>query len=580
MTLAARSRRATGRRTNPDDRHVKGLGIEATLYRLVPVVHSWSLMRNRPLIAALAVLLITIGAASAQAQSEDAVVVLFHGGVESVLALDLANAGVQELGHERIAQTQWSGLDFKRLPLRGHLLSQASGAGFAIFDSEAQPSFIFDEEFRFRSVPSASVAGYVALGEPGRILMADSFQGVVSIRDIKTDRLVWFENFQIQGSFPDFASAIVMPQNRVVIAANWPSLDLKAIDIFDFEGGEIQRRQIANRVVVGAPEDSIPVESFDEEIVDVFGLPDGDLLVSTTFSVMRMTDAGEVVWRFDTASDPTISGEVRAARLLPSGKFVVATFKRGRWVESDPDHRIHWLSGPPLERVASSSPLERAPAGLDLYQGHGGSGTFNYEAGFAENALGTLDAIELSQFSLSAEEFERGDNLQATASLRNTGDLDVILSEATISATPGTCDAPNGPSVELASASGITISASTTFVLMNEIVVSFDFDLGSWCARIEAQDLDGNQDSLATMEFGIVDEAQDRPSPVDVSDLEFDRPMTEADTDMGGDAGGQEISMDEGCGCGSTGASHGTPFVLLFILFALLRPLGRGRVLP
>ncbi len=519
-------------------------------------------------------------AVPAWGQSENAVIVLFHGGVDSLRALDLsAENEVLDLGNEVFASELWAGSDIKRLPGGSHLLAQASGAGFAILNADGSLQFEFDEARRFRGIASASVAGYVSLSEPSRILLADGFQGIASIRDIKTDQLVWFQNFQLQGRFPSFARAIVMP-GSVAVATNWPPLGISAIDVFIFGEGVVERRQYANVVGVEAPPDSISLNALDEGVSDIYGLADGAFLVATPFTVFRMTENGQVDWLFDTRDELGINGEIESARLLDSGRVAFATFERGKWTSSHPNHQVHWIDPATLELLASSQPLERAPASLDTYNGHGGTGTRGFEAGLGDLGLGQVDDILAQNFSLGALEFERGDLMRPLVDLFNQGMYPVVVTEIFIEAAQGSCDMPAAETNQLASAIDVTITPATSFRLRDELTVTFDFELGAWCARVVATDFNGNRAELQELEFEVVEMRSDREEPVDVTDLDFQQSMPDMGADVGEVQTSPPVDPDSGCGCSATARpSDASALIFMFFVFGttVRRLWGRGR---
>lgn len=518
-------------------------------------------------------------AVSGWAQSEDAVIVLLHGGVDSVRALDLdSNDEVVELGDEKFADMLWTGSDIKRLPGGGHLLAQASGAGFAIFNTDGSLQFQFDESLRFRDVSSASVAGYVSLTEPGRILLADSFQGVASIRDIRTGQLVWFQNLQVQGRFPTFAQAIVMPDNKVAVAANWPAIGLSAIDLFSFGGGMITRQQFANFVGVEAPDATIPLDALAEGISDIYGLADGAFLVSTPFEVFQLESDGTIGWRFDIREQVAIGGEIEAARLLDSGRVAFATFERGKWISGHPNHGVHWIDPTTQTWIASSTPLNRAPASMDTYSGHGATGTRNFEAGLGDLSLGSLDDILAVNLTMGRLEFERGDILRPQVDLSNQGMYPVVLTTVRIEASPAACGDEAARDVVLAAAEDATITPATSFRLADERTVDFDFELGVWCARVVATDFNGNTAALSELEFEVAVMASDGEDPVDIRDLNF----SDSAPDMGVDAGviqpPPQLPADEGCGCTSSPRTDAAAWlVVLMLIISAGRLSARGR---
>ncbi len=511
---------------------------------------------------------------ASNAEAQSGVEVVFHGGIDSLQIWVPDQAGGSTLQGERVFSDELTiASDVRVLPDGGALVGQASGEGAVIYGPERDVRFVLDPAARYRQVDSVAVTAYLAGGEPARIAIADSFGSVVTVRDLGTDQVVWFQNMALVAGFAQIPDVIALPNNQIVIAANYEPVGIRTLDLFDFGNGIVDRRQYANFEHVEAPPETTVVEALSPSLRSVFAGPAGDeLIVGTQYTVFSMALDGTVNWEVDVSAMPSIGGEVADAKILPSGLVAFATFEPGLWTQTSANHRIHWYDPVQDAIVASTAPLLRAPVGLEVAEGHGGTGTLGYVAGFDE-LPGSIDDLMVTSFQLGGSEFELGSIVSTEAVIFNLGTMTVEVASLVVSSAPGTCAEPTGEPVTFAEeADGFGLFPSSSFRLTGEIAIAQAFELGPWCARLLVTDVLGVQHEMAEpLEFSIIKSGEGSSSNVVIEDLRFED-LSDTDLDMGIPDMGQEAPPeDEGCACNSVQTSPPWPVAFLLLLGLMWR---------
>ncbi len=452
-------------------------------------------------------LLTALWSAHAHAYTEDAVIVIGTGGSRSAAIYDLQP---YQDNHESPAETRLEAIplgqrtllsaelslatfsDIKILPDGSHLLADASARGFLITDTNGKIRSELRPPGQVPLIASASAVSYLGPGEPLEVLMADNSTARASVYDIARQQYVWSHHFisaSFQASIP---AAIVLPNQKFAVAANWPALNLFAIDIFDQSNPEAPaHRRIANQHHSHSPDQLVIQPAIDDEIRDLTARIDGSLLVTTRFSVHAIAPDGQILWTFHTATSSDVAGELASARWLPSGRIALASFEPGHWTQPHTNHRIHWLETSHQDTpqiVATSDVLTTAPVRLDALHGHGATGTFGFH-GDGEIAIGDAAQLTLSvPLTSNHTHFATHQWLQAEATLYNpTAEL-ITLERAQIIGVPGPCDSPAGPARILSAHPALYFEPDAEFSVHAEVQLDETFAPGPWCLHVSARD--------------------------------------------------------------------------------------------
>lgn len=548
-------------------------------------------------LSALAALtLLSLATQTAHAQSQDATLVLSHGGVEQLDIIDLIQAPqgqpqLLDLGQLRIFSAQEGPKtleDLRTLPDGRVLLGGISKRGVIIVDplDLDNPQPLYQSPDTFSQLSTIAVANYGAFGTPTRVIFADSRSAIISIYDTQDAAVVRREGVFINGGRASFAQSILMPQNRLASATNWSALGIYAIDILDLgaQGGPSLTR-FSNTTHADQPAQTF-TRDFIQELRDLIALDADTLLVTTRFSVFAMTTSGELLWRLNVEEDEALSGELASARVTPGGKLVIASFEPGQWTQPHPNHRIHWFAlsedpKTPPTRITQTGPLSRAPRRIEPYHSTGGTGTLGYTAG-----LDTLPSGEVSQLSIKTALAFTGvrlrpdDTVDASVTFINEGQSAIGVKQLAIVATEGTrCDDPTLPLNTLISSGPRIIEPGAEYALKDQL--SYDQASpfkkpGTWCAQAAAQDADGQWFTFGQeVLLDIVEGDKPGPKPLPYDDLNLSQGDMDHSADMGADMAaptpGAKPNPDDGCGCTSTKRPplSGALGALLALSFAL-----------
>ncbi len=518
-------------------------------------------MRHGFLVISLGSILFWSGLAHAQTSA--AVRVLFHGGQSSLYGLDLAGTTVVEIGSAPFAADAIASLDMKWLPGDSVLLAQASGLGFAVYDSDQRLISVLDPQARYRDVTRVAVASYSAFGVPSRMIIGDSFSSVVTIRDLQTQQTVWYRSVLNGTAFGEVAAVAALPDNRVLLGLRWDELQLSVIDIYDTALGA-EPQEIASSDYVGSPNEVTIVPEI-EDLRDVFARQDGTLLVGTASRVLVLDADAQITSELPLTMFGIV-GEVASVRWTPDGRVVFATFERGAWTRPSEGHRVHWWDLISNEVISSGS-LNAAPAAIDPWLGHGGTGTDGFVAGLDQLADGRVEDLEALAVSLGSIKLSRGDLLSARVIVSNTGQFPVPTLRFEVEVGAGKCNVAQTFPEPVGASDGVIVYPAATHEVLATRVVDSRLTPGFWCLRATVSSLGGELLEFSPrVDFEVIDGAS-AGETVDREDLDFrDAP------DMGmdaGDVGPQPPSSDDGCGCSSTAEPDLSP--LLFLLALVFR---------
>src|SRR5690554_3921569 len=188
---------------------------------------------------------IVLLSASANAHTEDAVIVLGSGGSRFAAIYDLQPTtdddnnpalsavltGQRTLLSADVAIATFS--DIKILPDGAQLLADGNARGFLITESNGTIRSQLRQPNHVPSIASASVVSYIGPGEPLEVIMADNSTSSASVYDITRQKYVWTHSFRANSYGGRLSSVVVLPEKRFAVAVNWPNLNVFAIDIFD-----------------------------------------------------------------------------------------------------------------------------------------------------------------------------------------------------------------------------------------------------------------------------------------------------------------------------------------------------------
>lgn len=482
---------------------------------------------------------------AAHGQTLDAVRVLYHGGQSALYGVDLVDGQVTELGAYAFADEAYASLDFKRLPGGGVLLGQASGFGAAVLDDELRLLTVLDPSARYREVTRVAVAGYSAFGVPARILVGDSLSSVVTIRDLQTSQTVWYRGASNGMSYGDVVAVAAAPANTAVVGLRWDDLGISAIDTFDLAVADAPF-EIASATYVGIPDEHV-VQPLIAGLRDVFVRADGSLLVGTDTDVLALGADGSVRAQLPLAM-VGIAGRVSSVKATPTGRIVFSTYAPGDWTVPNENHGVHWWD-PGTSEIWSSGALQAAPAAIDLFEGHGGTGTENFQAGLDELANGRIEDIEVVALGVSAERLGRGDTLLVRLVVSGGGSFPVPTSRFSMDLGPGRCSDAQTFAEAVASRDGVIVYPGAQVEVTGTRVIDARISPGAWCLRASVSDAQLAEYELQRVDLEVVD-AVEVGQPVESTPLDFrDAP------DVGVDASEMDEPVaprtDDGCGCGS-----------------------------
>lgn len=515
------------------------------------------------------------------AQSDDAAVVVYHGGIDSVEVFDLTAAqprAVTRLGERRILPASVGPArvsDLKILPDGSHLLGDVDGRGAAITDPTGQMlRYVLDEQQRLSGIDAVTVGAYFAPGEPSLLVTGDSTSSNVTIRDTSQESTVWFIQTRIATSRGEVAQVAVMPDNMIAMAINWPDVGVYGIRIRDTSGPVNEGIEISSGMHVETPPDAVIVPELDV-LRDLMVLEDGRLLVTTRFAMVLLNADGTLDELLDIGAYPAISGQLASARALPSGLWAITTFEAGEWIQPHPNHRLHWYDPELDEVVASSPPLSRAPLRVEAAGGTGGTNTVGFDAGLDLIQQGDPTTIELVSLIVPPTA-NIGSFLSTRGIVQNTGVLPVGLSTLAIRGAPGSCTPSPAADVDLAVATSVAVNPGAQYSWLGDVFLDNSFALGTWCAFVQGRDQQNMLRSYGEpIEFEINPATSETGSTIDVTPLPFNTGPEDMGFD-GGDAGdaGDVGPPDKGC-CATMSAKARGPTLLPTLIALML--LGRRR---
>ncbi|MEZ4459963.1 MAG: MYXO-CTERM sorting domain-containing protein [bacterium] len=500
------------------------------------------------------------------AQSPNAVQVLFHGGQSSLYGIDLVDDVAVELGPRAITVEPEASLDMKLLPGGGVLLGQASGRGFAVYDAQQALVSLLDPTRRYREVSRVAVASYAAFGVPSRMLIGDSFSSVVTIRDLQTNQTVWYRSILNGNSFGKVAAVAALPDNQALVAARWDDLGISVIDIFDVSviGDPLE---IASQDYAAAPFDTVVVPEI-AQIRDVFARPDGTLLVGTASRVVLLSPDRQLLKQLPLAMFG-VSGEVASVRWTESGLVAFATYEPGAWTRPSESHRIHWWD-PQTDAVYSSGSLTAAPAAIDAWAGHGGTGTENFLAGLDELALGNLSDIEAQAISLNQTTFVRGDEIRVRVVATNRGAFPVPTQGFRVDAANRRCDEAVDFTEDIGQGTPIIVYPAAVQEFNAVRVVDSRIPPGDWCVRATVSDESGALLELSPRLDVLVLDQGTMGTPLESTPLDFNEAPDMGD-DMADMGPQREPGNDDGCGCSSANGLDASVLALFGLVLMTLR---------
>lgn len=491
------------------------------------------------------------------AQGVDAVRVLFYGGVESTRVLDFDGTQVLDLGDvSTTSGTLIASLDLK-VTGEGVLLAQSNGEGFSIWNDGAR-TFTLDPSQRYRSVTSASVAGFDSEGAVSRVLFSDSFSNVVLIRELGSNQNSWYRSLTLpSGTFGEVEDAVLLPTGEIVVATNYPSASLSTLDLFGVSGAS--HRQVANRTHPDGPSELVVAENL-ADIRDIVGRTDGGLIVGAAGEILSFSPTLELEWRRDLT---LLGGELGSLITTPNGYIAFAMFEPGEWVSANTNHRVYWMDAESLEIVGVSGPLERAPAAVDRFSGHGGTGTPGYSAGI-ELGEGVPEDLLLTGLSASEMVYSRGDLIEIGVNVVNRGSLPVGASSAYLEVGLGNCTEGMAFPQEVTSL-GETVFYPGASLRLEGAIEADRLEAGGWCVRGRVVVDETEVVSGAPVRFQILGGGS---TNVDVEDLGFstEPDLGFPDADMSVDV---PILADSGCGC--EGGAGGALLPIIVLVPGLIR---------
>lgn len=545
-------------------------------------------MTSRALCTLLSLLTLTISASSALAQSQDAVLVLSHGGIEQLDVIDIqptpqGDLEIVDLGRLRIFSTQDGPQtleDLRVLPDGRLLVAGFSKRQVALLDplDPEQNLRLYNSPDSFSQLTSVAVITYGAFGSPTRFAFSDSQLSLVSIYDTQDKAIVRRDGAFITGGRASFAQSILLPGGRLATATNWNALGVYAVDLIELtpqDGGPTLTR-FTNTTHIDQPAQTFVRQEIDQ-LRDLMGLDAQTLLVTTRFSVFAMTTSGEILWRLTTADDPELNGELASARVSPGGKLIVASFEPGAWTKPHPNHQVHWYTLPQAPeaqptRAAVTGPLSRAPRRIEPYLSTGGTGTLNYSAGLQDLAAGDLSDLDIkAPLALSGQRLRPNEQISASVTFVNQGINAIGLSKlAVIAFEGGDCQDPQASLRVLLEATDILIEPMSERALEGAIRFDNNSPLkpGNWCTQAAAQAKDGQWLTFGPeLTIDVFEDDMQGPKPLPFEDLGLKTPSDMDLADMGGEdmnAPKPATNPDEGCGCTQTTPQSGASYALLW----------------
>ncbi|MFU8802876.1 MAG: hypothetical protein ACNA8W_03605 [Bradymonadaceae bacterium] len=467
--------------------------------------------------------------------------------------------------------------DIRILPSGAALLADAGQRGFVVTDRFGELLFVMDATRGTPLIASAVVASFIDEERPAQVLLTDNSTARVFLYDVVEERPVWNQAFTVSSYPGRLSAAIWMPEERVAVAVNWPSLGLHAVDVLPIGAHEGQRPlRYTNQSHSDGPADQIVIEEL-EAVRDIMAFGDGNLLITSRFRLMAIDAGGEVLWTVDSGLLPEVHGEFASARWLPSGRLALATFEPGMWTYPHTNHRVHWFEvddGEP-RWIAKTPILDAAPSRIDAAGGHGATGTLNYRADLDGERGSAEDLVVVDHLSLDSVQYRLGDAVEVGAMLRNDGPTALRLGRLQVSVSPdpsdGRCDElEENASGFLWRRAPLLIEAGGLFILRSSGRLESPLGQGHWCARLISTD-DQMIQRIHGRAVAFKITGSGSASTIEVRDL-----GGTIDAGDGGDTDHPIDSLDEpegGCVCSALApypTSPGPGWALFFLVAAFL----------
>ena len=522
---------------------------------------------------------------TAWAQSDDAVVVLYNGGVEAVDVFDLTSAdppAAIRFGERRIVPEDLGPVrvsDIKILPDGAYLIGDVDARGAAVVDpSGSEFRWVMDPLRRLTNIDSASVGSYFAPGEPSLVATGDSASSNATLISTSQSVTTWFTTLNLPTSAAAVPQVVVMPDNRIAVAINWQQAAVSAIRIKRVDDPGDIGEEIASADYLELPSDAVVVPEIDR-LRDLQVLQDGRFLVTAPRALVVLAADGTLSSLIDLGDLPEVSGELASVRATNSGRWAIASFEPGQWVQPHTNHRIHWFDPDMGVVVATSEPLPRAPLRVEPLEGNGGTGTVGFDAGLDLILQADPTAVALEELFVP-DQAAVGTNLGVTATVRNTGSVPLGFERLTVRAAPGSCPLNEPGQVELAVATSAAIPAGSIFRWVGSSFVDASYEVGPWCAFVEALDQLGTARRVGeVLSFEITEAQTGSNSIVDVRPIDLNPgPETDAGGD-GGDAGDPDTQPPDDKGCCATISTQRTssPYLVVALLLLIARTGRRSR---
>ena len=237
--------------------------------------------------------LLTLFPLTSWSTEPQAVYVLEHGGVEVVQTFSPGvSAGQRSISRGtlrvRPSLAQAQTIEDMRALSDGRLLLGGVGGRNveAVDPATLETQVLFAARSEISRLDTIAVASTSAFGDPQRLLMADAGTGVVLIEDLLLERSVWAQRFFMPGGIPDFAQAIALPGDVVVIATTWNGLNIHTIDVVQLnEPAPMNTTRLASAPNPNHPPQTIILPEL-MPLRDVFAISADRLIVTTQFEIL------------------------------------------------------------------------------------------------------------------------------------------------------------------------------------------------------------------------------------------------------------------------------------------------------
>jgi len=508
------------------------------------------------------------GAVSA---SEDAVAVLPAAGTDSVDIYSLTgtpnNLQAEHTGQRRLVADSLgpsSFTDLKLLPGGGHLVADFDDRGFATTDADGRLDFALAGRGDRPGVESVSVVGYDDTTSPVRFLYTDDGEQRIAIHDARAEADLWSHRLTSPTVPAELIQVIALPDRRVALAMNWPTLQASGVDVLDLSADRAGEPEVrfANKSHQGAPESTTIVEGMTD-LRDVFGLDDDRVLITGARQLFVVSiSEHELLARVSLTDRPNLAGEFVAARGLPSGHVAAATVEPGLWTRPHDNHRVVWFDENLESLVARTDPLSRAPWRVEPAGGHGASGTRGLEPDSSFVPTAGLDDLSVQgAIEIRPVPARQGGTGTTRVGLANRSSRPVHLARAAITAAPGSCgDADDGET--FAETADLVLSPSESKTVTGAFALDPDAETGPWCLRLQLESREGEtRTETRDGAFSVVAEGGDTGRGTGREVESIDLGLRTGDIGLGDDGGSgplPDLPTDQG-GCNCTSPSGGTP---------------------